>query len=422
MINAKDRDPGSAAVCLRRSPLRSGTLRLDRLVRVTSAPHQCRECAQASPDRSDAQACRAAERLRRSQATGRMPVGRAGRRPASLLLRLCFCATSAAAAAEPSPIDSLDQAALQETFRLLRTNYVQRDALTLEELNRAALDGLLKRLDFGAEMVPIEPAAPDSEPALLVSEKLTDALGYVRPSTFSLEELPAFDAALRTLRDAKAGTLILDLRTPAPQGEFVVAAQILGRFLPPDQLLFSLQKPDDPHPQQFRSKEAALWTGKIVLLIDEEANNVAETIAAVLQSMLHPPIFGSATRGRTMEYQTAPISRTHALRFASAEMRLPDGTSLFRKGLAPTIPAAFDPDAKHRSFAAQATEGVKKFINSPERPRHNEQALVARTAPELPFDLAQASGKPTEFDKPPLHDRVLQQAVDVLETQAFLAK
>ena len=84
-------------------------------------------------------------------------------------------------------------------------------------------------------------------------------------------------------------------------------------------------------------------------------------------------------------------------------MRLPDGTSLFRKGLVPTIPAASNPDAKHRTFAAEPTEGVKKFIHSPERPRHNEQALVAGTAPELPFQLAESSGKPTEFDKPPFH-------------------
>ena len=328
---------------------------------------------------------------------------------------------AAAAVAETSPINALDQAALQETFRLLRTNYVQREALTLEELNRAALEGLLKRLDFGAEMVPIKPVAAPTKPSPLVSEKLSDTLGYLRPASFTLDEMASFDAALRALVDTKAGTLILDLRTPAAHGEFAVAAQMLSRFLPPDQPLFSLQKPDDPRPQHFRSKDPPVWTGKLVLLIDEEANNVAETVAAVLEAKLHPPIFGSPTRGRTMEYQTAPISPSHALRFASAEMRLPDGTSLFRKGLVPTIPAAFNPDAKHRSFAAQPTEGVKKFIHSPERPRHNEQALVAGTAPELPFQLAESSGKPTEFDKPPLHDRVLQQAVDVLETQAFLA-
>ena len=62
-----------------------------------------------------------------------------------------------------SPIDSLDQSALQETFRLLRQNYIQRDQLTLENLNRAALAGLLERLDFGAELVARDAEdAPDA--------------------------------------------------------------------------------------------------------------------------------------------------------------------------------------------------------------------------------------------------------------------
>jgi C-terminal processing protease CtpA/Prc len=149
---------------------------------------------------------------------------------------------------------------------------------------------------------------------------------------------------------------------------------------------------------------------------------VAETVAAVLVRTHNPPTFGSPTRGRTMEYQTAPVSATHALRFAAAEMRLPDGTSLFRKGLTPSITSPFNQDAKHRNFAAQRTDGVKKSITSTERPRDNEHALVTRTAPELPHLLAQSAGKRTEFDQPPLHDLALQQAVDVLEARSFLTE
>lgn len=322
---------------------------------------------------------------------------------------------------QASPINSLDQSALQETFRLLRQNYIQRDQLTLEDLNRAALAGLLERLDFGAELVERDTTnAPAAETAAPIHEKLTDTIAYLRPRSFAAETLPAFDAALAALRGEKNITLILDLRTPAPPADFSVAAQMLSRFVPAGQPLFTVQKPDDPAPRRFQSTEAPLWTGPLALLIDDECNNAAETVAAVLLRALKPPVFGSATLGRTMEYQATPISATHALRFASAEMRLPDGTSLFRKGLTPTLAAPRDAEAKGKIFTAHAEEGVKKFITNPERPRHNERALVENTAPELPYQIAKAAGETTEYDQPPLQDRVLQTAVDVLMAREFL--
>ncbi len=331
-----------------------------------------------------------------------------------------------------SPVDELDQAALQETFRVLRKNYIERERLTLEELNRAALEGLLHRLDFGAEIVLLPTAAPTSgenasppaapaETALpLVSEPLNDALAYLRPGRWSPEEIPAATEALRGFAAAKIPTLILDGRSPAPPGEFATAAQWLNLFLPPDQALFSVQKPDEARPVQFRSTGAPAWTGRLVLLLDEETNNIGETMAAVLIAALQPPVFGSPTRGRTMEYQTVPLTKTHGLRFASAEMRLADGTSLFREGLSPAMTAPFEPEVKAKVFAASAAEGVKKFITDRERPRHNEASLVAGAAPDLPYQVAKSAGQATEYDTPPVQDRALQQVFDTLESRRFL--
>lgn len=322
------------------------------------------------------------------------------------------------APAATSPIDSLDQAALQETFRLLRTNYIEREALSLEALNRAALDGLLARLDFGAEVVALGPApseqAAEEDAVPVVSEQLAASIAYLRPVRFTLDAMPSFESALAGMVAGPGVTLILDLRTPGPPAEFAVAARLLESFVPSGQPLFSVQKPDDPAPRHFRSAGTPRWTGKVVVLIDADCTNAAETVAAVLQHTLQAPLVGSATRGRTMQYELAPISATHGLRFASAEMRLPDGTSLFRKGLVPTLLVDAQPEAKSAVFARHAKEGVKPFITQTERPRYNEAALVAGTAPELPHQLAQSAGLPTPFDAPPLEDRPLQVVVDVL--------
>ena len=159
-----------------------------------------------------------------------------------------------------------------------------------------------------------------------------------------------------------------------------------------------------------------------MLLIDADCNNVAETVAAVLSRTIRPPCSARRPGAGRWNTKTAPISPTHALRFASAEMRLPDGSSLFRKGLAPDIAAPFEPETKGRVFAAHATQGVKTFITSPERPHHNERALVTRTAPELDYQLAKSGKLPTEFDAPPLQDRVLLQAVDVRRRRGVSGK
>ena len=338
------------------------------------------------------------------------------------VLPMLRAAPPASAAPPPasSPLDTLDQAALQETFRLLRTNYIQRDTLTLETLNRAALEGLLARLDFGAELVPLAPAAPaapsPAEPRspAVISESLADGIAYLRPAAFTLEAVPAFEAALKALPGGASATLILDLRTAGPPAEFAVAAQLLERFVPAGQPVFSVQKSDDPAPRHFRSAGAPSWTGRLMVLIDADCTNAAETVAAVLHRTLQAPLIGAPTRGRTMQYETAPLTPSHGLRFASAEMRLPDGTSLFRQGLEPALAVPADPQAKAAVFAGQAEQGVKRFVTNTERPRHNEAALVAGTAPELPHQLAQSAGRPTPHDSPPLQDRTLQVAVDVL--------
>nr|WP_256199930.1 hypothetical protein [Verrucomicrobium spinosum] len=52
-------------------------------------------------------------------------------------------------------LDQLPQNGVQSAFQILRRDYIRRDDLTFEELNRAALQGLLERLHFGASLQPV---------------------------------------------------------------------------------------------------------------------------------------------------------------------------------------------------------------------------------------------------------------------------
>ena len=53
-------------------------------------------------------------------------------------------------------IDTLNQSSLQEAFRLLTTDYINHNNLSELEINRAALQGILRRLDFDAMLLTEE--------------------------------------------------------------------------------------------------------------------------------------------------------------------------------------------------------------------------------------------------------------------------
>ena len=59
-------------------------------------------------------------------------------------------ATPAAAAPLRELVDQLDQAGLQRVIEQLRSSYVDSSALTNQEINQAAVEGLLSRLGPGA--------------------------------------------------------------------------------------------------------------------------------------------------------------------------------------------------------------------------------------------------------------------------------
>lgn len=320
-------------------------------------------------------------------------------------------------------VDALNQTQLQEAFRLLRSGFIKREQLTYEELNRAALQGVLDRLESGAMLLTPTTLAEADSPYPFHAQKLGQAVCYVRPGRFNADEIPALDGALAEfLADAKLQTLILDLRSPQPLANFETAAALLGRFRPPGELLFKVTRPGDPSPRLFVSKSSPKsWDRQLLVLIDRETGNSAEIIAAVLQRKSKSLVFGERTPGLTVEYEDVPLATDRILRYAVAEVLLADDVSLFRKGVIPDIPVPSTIAGKHVLYRDSEHKDILDLIHIPPRPQVNEAALVSRTNPELDYYLAKSNKKPTPWDKPPVQDRVLHAALDLLTVSAFLA-
>ncbi len=319
-------------------------------------------------------------------------------------------------------IDQMPQNSLQEAFRHLKKDYIEKENLDYDELNRAALQGLLARLEFGATLLTQKGRAARDSPFEFHAQTLTSEAAYVRLGHFRSKDVAELDRALDKFnRDQKIHTLILDLRSPQAQADFEIAAQILSRFLPANQLLFKNKRPDQERPHLFFAKQAPQrWGRNLILLIDRETGNVGEIIAAVLKQRTGCLVIGEKTPGLTVEYRDVPLGKNSILRYAVAEIVLDDNTSLFQKGVIPDLATPFNKKDKHAVFGKSNKTGLQEFIFEDQRPRLNEAALVAGTDPELDYYLDRTAGRATAFDKKPLQDQTLQQAIDYLTTTQFL--
>ena len=315
-------------------------------------------------------------------------------------------------------VDTLNQKSLQTAFRMLRRRFLRKEALTYDELNRAALDGLLARLGDGAELVPDPSAGGMHETATelrMVSEMLTSQIVYVRPASLGGGELKAFDSVLGGFQRSPAEALILDLRSPGGVDRFHNATEFAGRFLPASTLLFQVQRPDDSvTPQAHTTRKGAIWKKRTVVLVDRDTGPAGEVLAACLRGHLGSVIIGETTRGRTVEYEEVPIGIGGLLRYAVAEVVLEDGSRLFQAGVVPDVESVLEHRQKRLMLVMAQEKGVRPCVFETERPRLNEAALVAGTHPELPYLLARGSGEESPFDSRPRLDSVIQTAVDVL--------
>jgi hypothetical protein len=336
-----------------------------------------------------------------------------------LLLSAAVLTAAAADSTEPKRLEGISQAAVQSAFQILRSEYIRSGDLTFEELNRAALQGLLQRMHLGAELLPRVANEKPALPKGVLAEMLTPEIAYIRPLSYGDDEVTAIETKLRDYRQHKISHLIFDLRTPAPPGDFAIADRILDLFMPRGQVLFRLKQVAGDEAELFISNEDPVWTAKVIVLIDEETNNLGETIAAVLRQNRQGILLGAQTRGATVRYETVPLDDHWLLRFARAEMILPDGASLFGKGISPDFPVALPAATKRRIFdIPDGVKAVRDMVFDQARPRYNEAALIARKNPELETYIRQSQGqRRADEDQAPPKDTVLQRAVDMLHAR-----
>ncbi|CAN5903125.1 hypothetical protein BH11VER1_BH11VER1_40470 [soil metagenome] len=331
-----------------------------------------------------------------------------------LLFLACWSFAISSQAGDGALLNTLPQNSIQSAFQILRRDYIRREDLSFEELNRAALQGLLERLDFGASLEATDAKRAAVKP-YIQSEFLAPDVAYLRPETYAEGEGALFEKALRGMVEKKAQHLVLDLRAPSSGGLFEEAALMLQCFLPAGELMFKLKQMGRDDAEMFVSKQEPLWKGRVVILIDREICSAAETLAACLKQRGDAFLIGEKTKGATVRYDSLKLDDKALLRYASAEMLLPDGTSLFKKGLEPDFLIQGSMKDKQRVFQESRSQTMKPFVVDHVRHRFNEAALVSGNNPELDDYVKRSKGEPLPGNGGQLRDVVVQRALDTLQ-------
>ncbi|MBA2622146.1 MAG: hypothetical protein H0U88_00810 [Chthoniobacterales bacterium] len=307
----------------------------------------------------------------------------------------------------------MSSADLQQAVELLKSNFVNPEALNETELHRALLSGVLARLGRGAMIFPENAPDQSAIASAPYSEVLEGHIGYLRLGALTAPNLQATDANLQTFGAKKIDALVIDLRASPATNDFAVAAEFAKRFTPKGKLLWTLRKPAAKQERAFTADRDPAFQGLMIVLADGETSGPAEAIAGVLRIYNRALIIGAQTAGEAVEYSDLPLNGGKVLRVAVAEASLPEARPLFPGGLKPDLAVEMPVPDKRLVFQQSLEKGMGQFIFEAERPHLNEAALLAGKNPEI--DAMEAAQRRVRAgDKGTTRDPVLQRAVDVV--------
>jgi hypothetical protein len=311
-------------------------------------------------------------------------------------------------------VNSLGPADLQAVITLLKSNFVNPDAITDAEMNRATVQGLMARLPRGVMLLPSKENAPAVPPSAFYSEIIAGHIAYLRLGSLSSANLQALDKSLSTFAAKKVNAVIVDLRASGTTNDLAVAAEFAKRFCPRGKTIFTLRKGAGRQDRVFNSDRDPAFRGLVMVLADGDTAGAAEAIAAALRFYDKALVIGQPTAGRAAEYSDLSLPDGKILRLAVAEMISPEGRSLFTDGVKPDLPIDMSLADKRQILQLSGEKGMSPFVYEAGRPHMNEAALLAGTNPEVEAAEAAQQRRGRASEKQPPHDPVLQRALDVI--------
>jgi hypothetical protein len=322
--------------------------------------------------------------------------------------------------------------AFQEVYEIVRTNI---PGLSQEELNRAAVSGLVSRLGGRVSLSRDGQGDNQSPDKLIVSTNIFEGeilLLRMREVAQGSEE------AIRSLYDKFSATnkikgVVLDLRYASGQ-DYDAAADVSSLFLRKAVPLFNsgdgmISSKPKPNP----------ITVPVAVLVNKETSGSAEALAAALRHTGAGLILGSQTAGKAMMGKMFKLSNGQQLKIAVAPVELAGGGELNAAGIRPDISVEVSPDEEKvyyqdpfktfpragltaSSIGTNNVSAASSTNRTSRRPRFNEAELVREKREGVTIDGEVPANREPELEKPTIHDPTLARALDLLKGLAVVRR
>lgn len=346
------------------------------------------------------------------------------RRFALNLLVACLLAAMPIRAAETN-----NPPGFQEVYQLLRTHLA---GVTDEDLNRAAVEGLLKSLRGKATLVSGDEAGAQSKAALVSkSMSLENEVAYVRIGRVADGLADEIGEAIQHMgKTNKLKGVALDLRF-ATGSDYAAAAGTADLFIPDSRPLL------DWGEGAFKSaKKSDFINMPVAVLVNRETRGAAEALASVLREASVGLILGDTTAGSAMAFEEFVLKTGQRLRIGTAPVKLGDGTPLSAHGVKPDIEVIVNADDERAYMASPYARQTRTNLlaetgslsgssleetNRPaRRPRPTEADLVRARRNGTSLDEDSEFVRDAEPRKPVIRDPALARAVDLLKALAVV--
>ncbi len=314
----------------------------------------------------------------------------------------------------------------KEIYELLRANA---SAVNEEELNRAAVEGLLAKLDSRVWLIdPSKTSSAETNVAPISSSALFDEnYGYIRIARVGSQLPGAFSAAVEQLSATnKLKGLVVDLRY-ATGGDYAAAAKVADQFLGSEQPLLDWGR------GMIKSTDKTnAFRQPVAILVNHFTSGAAEALAGVLRNKDVGLLIGTNTAGQASTTKDFTLANGDTLRIAVSPVKVGDGEVIER--LKPDIQVDVSPDDERAYFVdaykalprpgmgTGSSTNIASFsvTNRSPRRRLNEAELVRMLREgENPEEVVKP-GRALEPAKPVIADPALARAVDLLKALAVV--
>jgi hypothetical protein len=310
-----------------------------------------------------------------------------------------------------------------EVHDLIRSNA----AVEEKELNRAAVEGLLQKLNHRAWLIdPGKSSQAESNVAPVPSSAIfDDHFGYIRISRVGPRVAEEFSTALDKLSATnKLKGLVIDLRF-ANGSDYNAAAKVADRFLASEQPLL-----DWGNGFVKSTDKTNAFRDPVAILVNHHTAGAAEALAGALREKDVGLLIGTNTAGQASITKDFPLKNGSTLRVAVASVKVGEGKVVDE--LKPDIQVDVHPDDERvyfvdaykslpRAGVSGSTNVASLSVTNKPRRRINEAELVRMLRDgETPEDETNRTARSSEPAKPMITDPALARAIDLLKALAVV--